>query len=215
MTAAAAAQLLGRPGPGQVGAGILASSAAMCPGYSMITNMKQRDQGVLPPRSGHESLSEQRLAIGGGHTSAPARRPGWRTGLERGLDGSDDELRGLHVDDDVPAEQYAADDLPGVQGRVLRADGGASGTRGIGYRCHPRNSPRRLPFLMVTSGTVEETVLVGLLDTPDSQRLYDDHRAAPARSGAPQVIMSPTVRYDRPLGHRRPQLRRARPPTGA
>ena len=41
-------------------------------------------------------------------------------GLERGLDGVGDKLRGLRVDDDVPAEQHAADDLPGVPGRVLR-----------------------------------------------------------------------------------------------
>ena len=57
------------------------------------------------------------------------RRPGLRTGLERGLDGGD-ELRGLRVDDDVPAEQHAADDLPGVRGRVVRA--GADGT-GLGH----------------------------------------------------------------------------------
>jgi hypothetical protein len=36
--------------------------------------------------------------------------------LERGLDGGRDELRGLRIDDDVPAEQHAADDLPGVRG---------------------------------------------------------------------------------------------------
>jgi hypothetical protein len=36
------------------------------------------------------------------------------------LDGVGDELRGLCVDDDVPAEQHAADDLPGVPGCVLR-----------------------------------------------------------------------------------------------
>ena len=40
--------------------------------------------------------------------------------MERRLDGGGDELRGLRVDDDVPAEQHAADDLPGVPGRVLR-----------------------------------------------------------------------------------------------
>jgi hypothetical protein len=43
--------------------------------------------------------------------------------LERGLDGGRDELRGLRVDDDVPAEQHVADDLPGVPGHVVRADG--------------------------------------------------------------------------------------------
>jgi hypothetical protein len=40
--------------------------------------------------------------------------------LERGLDGGGDELGGLGVDGDVAAEQHAADDLPGVPGRVLR-----------------------------------------------------------------------------------------------
>jgi hypothetical protein len=46
-------------------------------------------------------------------------------GLERCLDG-DHELRGFRVDDDVPAEQHAADDLPGVPGRVLRVRGHVS-----------------------------------------------------------------------------------------
>ena len=44
-------------------------------------------------------------------------------GLERGLDGGGDELRGLGVDGDVPAEQHAADDPASVPGRVLRAGG--------------------------------------------------------------------------------------------
>jgi hypothetical protein len=52
--------------------------------------------------------------------------------LERGLDSGGDELRGLRIDDDVPAEQNAADDLPDVRGRVVRADGGGAGTGGIG-----------------------------------------------------------------------------------
>jgi len=73
------------------------------------------------------AISEQRLAVGGGNTRAPARRPGGHTGLERRLDGDGDELRGLRVDDDVPAEQNAADDLPGVRERVVRADGGGLG----------------------------------------------------------------------------------------
>jgi hypothetical protein len=72
---------------------------------------------VAPP------TGEQRLAVGGGNTRAPARRPGGLTGLERRLDGDGDELRGLGVDGDVPAEQYPADDAADVQGRVLRAVG--------------------------------------------------------------------------------------------
>jgi antitoxin (DNA-binding transcriptional repressor) of toxin-antitoxin stability system len=108
------------------------------------------DQGALPSRSGREPLSEQRLAIGCGNTSALARRPGRRTRLERGLDGGGDEPRGLRADDDVPAEQNAADDLPGMRGRAVRADGGGLG--------HTR--------------TVEETtVLVRLPDTLGLQRL--------------------------------------------
>jgi len=62
-------------------------------------------------------LSEQRLAVGGGNTRAPARRPGACTGLERGLDGGD-ELRSLRVNDNVPEEQHAADGLPGAGGRA-------------------------------------------------------------------------------------------------
>ena len=46
--------------------------------------------------------------------------PGGRGRLEDGLDGGGDELRGLGIDGDVAAEQHAADDLPGVPGRVLR-----------------------------------------------------------------------------------------------
>jgi hypothetical protein len=46
--------------------------------------------------------------------------------LERGLDGVGDKLRGLRVDSDVAAEQHAADDLPGVPGRILRAGGHVS-----------------------------------------------------------------------------------------
>ena len=61
-----------------------------------------------------------------GPGSAPARRPGGRAGLERGLDGVGDELGGLGVDGDVAAEQHAADDLPGVPGRVLQAVGHVS-----------------------------------------------------------------------------------------
>jgi len=52
--------------------------------------------------------------------------------LERGLDGGRDELRGLRVDDDVPAEQNAADHLPGVRGRVVRAGGGGEGPAASG-----------------------------------------------------------------------------------
>jgi hypothetical protein len=96
---------------------------------------------VADPRAlayaGHEPLAEQRLTVGGGNAPAPARRPGRRTRLERGLDGGGGEPRGLRVDDDVPAEQNAADDPPGMRGRVMRADGG-------GARSHPdcrRNGP--------------------------------------------------------------------------
>jgi hypothetical protein len=34
-----------------------------------------------------DAISEQRLAVGGGNTRAPTRRPGGLTGLERRLDG--------------------------------------------------------------------------------------------------------------------------------
>jgi hypothetical protein len=48
---------------------------------------------------------------------------GGRTGLEHCLDGGGNKLRGLRVDDDVPAEQHAADDVPCVPERILRAGG--------------------------------------------------------------------------------------------
>jgi len=110
----------------------------------------------LLPGSGHEPLLEQRLAIGGGNTPAPPRRPGRRRGLERGLDRGDDELRGLGVDNDVPAEQHAADDLPGMRGRVVRADGGL---------CHTRDCRRNGPGPVAGHAGFA---------TP----FYDDHRAA-------------------------------------
>src|SRR5690349_4617415 len=71
------------------------------------------------------AISEQRLAVGGSLRAA-ARPPGGRAGLERGLDGGGHELRGFRVDGDVPAEQDAADDLPGVPGCVLRVGGHVS-----------------------------------------------------------------------------------------
>ena len=82
-------------------------------------------------------------------TPGPTRLPGRRADLERGLDGVGDELCGLRVNDDVAAEQHAADDLPGMRERVVRADGGGLG--------HTR--------------TVKESVLVRLPDTPDLRHL--------------------------------------------
>ena len=51
--------------------------------------------------------------------------------MEHGLDGGRNKLRGLRVDHDVPAQQHAADDLPGVRERVVRV-GGGGGPGGIG-----------------------------------------------------------------------------------
>jgi hypothetical protein len=82
--------------------------------------------------SGHEPLSGQRLAADAGNPRSPARPPGGLTGLERGLDGGRDELRCLRIDDDVPAQQHAAGDLPCVRERAGRASGGGGGTGGIG-----------------------------------------------------------------------------------
>ena len=96
----------------------------------------------MPARPRLEPFSEQRLATGGGNTRAPVRPPGRRTCLERGLYGGRDELRGLCVDDDVPAEQDAADDLPGVPWRVVQADGGGGGIGGIGL-AHTRDCRRK------------------------------------------------------------------------
>ena len=47
----------------------------------------------------------------------------------------------------------------------------------------------------VTPGTVKEKVVISLLDTPDLQRLYDDHRAAPDRPGgsAGDHVVNPSI----------------------
>ena len=137
------------------------------------------ESGCLASRSGHEPSSEQRLVIDRGNTPGPARRPGWRTRLERGLDRGRDELRGLRVDDDVPAEQHAADDLPGMRGRVVRADGGLGHTRD----CR-RNGPG--PVAGHAGFATPFTTITG-------RRL--------ARAGVPPVIVSPTVRYSQHGGH--------------
>jgi hypothetical protein len=60
--------------------------------------------------------------------------------VEHRLDGVGDELRGLGVDGDVPAEQHTADDLARVPGRILRigihvsAPSSGSRTRWCGAR---------------------------------------------------------------------------------
>lgn len=58
--------------------------------------------------------------------------PGTRRRRRGGREGGRDELSGLRVDGDVPAEQNAADDLPSVRVRLVQVDGGGGGTRGIG-----------------------------------------------------------------------------------
>jgi hypothetical protein len=71
--------------------------------------------------SGSQSAAEACRPRRGGRRGVP--------GLSAALDGGRDELRGLRVDDDVPAEQNAAGDLPGMWRRVVRADGGLGHTR--------------------------------------------------------------------------------------
>ena len=77
-------------------------------------------------RPGAGAESEQWLAAGGGAAWASAWWPGGRSGLECSLDGVGDKLRSLRVDSDVAAEQHAADDLPGVPGRIPRVGGHVS-----------------------------------------------------------------------------------------
>jgi hypothetical protein len=78
---------------------------------------------------------------------ASARRPGRRTGLERRLDGVGDEPGGPGVDSDVAVEQHAADDVAGVQGRILRAVGQVSAPcRGSVTGNRPRSARTRGRF---------------------------------------------------------------------
>ena len=63
--------------------------------------------------SGPQSAAGTRRPRRGGRGGAPA----W----ERGLDGGGGELHGLRVDDDVPAEQNAADGLPYIAGALCAA----------------------------------------------------------------------------------------------
>ncbi len=96
-----------------------AEAAPVRPLQPLSYNRPFLDTRLRAPRgssrpSGAGARSEQRLAAGGGTAQAAAWWLGGRGGLERGLDGVGDELRGLRVDGDVPAEQHAADDLPGV-----------------------------------------------------------------------------------------------------
>ena len=101
--------------------------------------------------SGHEPLAGQRPAADAGNPRSPARPPGGLTGLERDLDGGRDELRGLRIDDDVPAQQHAADDLPGVREHAGRVDAGGGETGGSRLGHNP---------------DCKRTVLARLLDTP-------------------------------------------------
>jgi len=122
------------------------SALCLCAGAQRCGDL-QRNRNA-PETYSRGPLSEQRLAIGRGNTPTSARRPRWRTRLERGLDCGRDEPRGLRVNDDVPAEQHTADDLPGVRGRVVRgrvvrADGSGGGTGGIGLG-HIRDCRRNL-----------------------------------------------------------------------
>ena len=91
----------------------------------------------------------------------PARRPGRRTGLERGPDGGRDEPRGLRVDDDVPAKQHAADHLCGEPGRVVRTDSGSGGTGGIGLG-HTRTVEETSVRRVLSSGAGEFLVPMGM-----------------------------------------------------
>jgi hypothetical protein len=91
--------------------------------------------------SGSQPAAEARRTRHGGREG--------RTGPKHGLDGGRHKLRGLGVDEDVPAEQNVADDPPGMRRRVTRASGiGLGDTRD----CR-RNGPGKL------------------LDTPDLQYL--------------------------------------------
>ena len=82
--------------------------------------------------------SEKRLTTGGRSAWPAAPGPGGRLGLEDSLNSGGEELCGLCVDGDAPAEQHAANNAAGVRGRIVQADGGGAGTGGIGLPGHRR-----------------------------------------------------------------------------
>ena len=67
--------------------------------------------------------SEKRLTTGGRSAWPAAPGPGGRLGLEDGLNSGGEELCGLCVDGDAPAEQHAANDAACMLGHILWADG--------------------------------------------------------------------------------------------
>jgi hypothetical protein len=87
-----------------------------------------------------------------------------------------DEPRCLRIDNDVPAEQNATDNLPDMRGHIVRADGGELGR----------------------TRTVEETVRVRLPDTPDLQRLLRQPPggARPVRAPADDHVVNRSI-YNR------------------
>jgi hypothetical protein len=133
------------------------------------------NQGISSPRFGHEPVSEQRLAIGGGSTPAPVRRPGR-----------------------VPAWSAAATSCPVSASMTMFR---RSRTRRTTCR---RTAASRGPMVAeegpvatgsVTPGPVEEMVLVRLLDMPDLQRLLRRLPDIAVPGLGPAMIMSRIVRF--------------------
>ena len=143
--------------------------------------------------SGAGAGSEQRLADGGGTARASAWWLGGRGGLERGLDGVGDELRGLRIDGDVPAEQHATDDLPGVPWpgpwHVHRTRSDSSSVP------HPasRSSP---PSRSFTSSWVSS---VSSMAAHDADRWRPLQAASPKLAAVRSYSGSPGIRVKPPL----------------
>jgi hypothetical protein len=91
------------------------------------------------------AISEQRLAIGGGNTRASTRRPGGRTGAERGLDGVSKAL--FHI-----SSYEVEQGRPMLSALVVHKGGQYKGLPGPGFF----KLARRLGFTIADSDAAEQ-----------------------------------------------------------
>ena len=149
-------------------------------GYSVMTNMEQPADGVRSLRSGHEPLSEQRLAADrgtapaprGGREGAPARSATWTAAAtSRAVSASTTMFR---------------------RSRTRRTTCPAYGSASCGPMAAWEGP---VASGSVTLGTVGETVLARLLNTPALQHVFQRPASCDRVLGGQKLIMSGIVRF--------------------